>query len=1015
MLTHQIFQSNFLVLIILLTSCSSISGQDVQLNFHGLTEENGLSQGDQYHLSKDSKGLIWIGTENGLLRFDGHQIKKYQVNAEQPNSLSENHITSACFEDQENNLWFTSSNAINCYRRITDDFVSYTHPSNTNSYHGFHLDNQGQFWVQIGNQEKGALYFFNIKSGTFEQSIPMSGNKCAVIKNDQGIISQLISYSLPNRPGLILINLENGLRKEVFFQTTSNGKNRFFSSPTKGVFVDSDNIIWVGVYDGLGRYRLGDDKGLIETNRNKSIDSDLGWVWDIAELDNDHLLVAADCGLLLFDKLSNTFIKQFRHNSSDKYSCPVKKPNSILKDSSNVLLLAGAQQEIAFAHLNKNRFSSLPELKNQYITGIAEDFKNNFWCSTLDSGTYVYNQNKKLLFRTTKIKNSTHPDGHSNITPLYFFIKKNQTEWWGNIGNTFLFWNSISEKFEFKLPYFFGVRSTVADKINYNYQLSDGKNLIAKGETIYELLLSQEKADTLPWHNIQYLQLSTINIIFEDQNKHLYIGDDQGRLVILKEQNGQLHKLADFKDVGNIYAFEEESSKKMLWFSGSKGLGKIHTESFESRLFNQRKDNIPEEAYYGIAVDKMGQFWLPGNNGLVRYHPETKAFHRFGIADGLLSAVFNKNTCITATQTGEIWLGGKSGVNVFKPEAIKLLNIKPNIQLSRFLVNDEAFEVEGNINEKEELTFDYEQNTLSFQFAALDYSDPNANTFRCQMIGHDEEPVEQGTRNFIRYGNLPAGAYTFKVWGSNSDGVFNETPFELDINITPPFYQTWWFYLLCTLAISGIIYGVFKYRLEQALKVERLRVKISSDLHDDVGGLLSGLAMQSEFLELTATEEAKPKLQQIAELSRSAMSRMRDTVWVIDARKDKLENLIDRMNEHAEEVLTPKFFAYKIQSEGLDLAHEIPADIRQSLYLIYKEAATNIAKHSNGNEVKVVLKKQGANFEMLIQDNGKVEEKKYKTTGLGMSNMKMRAKQIDAELELSTQSGFTIKVKRKAF
>ncbi|MEO0735128.1 MAG: histidine kinase, partial [Bacteroidota bacterium] len=279
-----------------------------------------------------------------------------------------------------------------------------------------------------------------------------------------------------------------------------------------------------------------------------------------------------------------------------------------------------------------------------------------------------------------------------------------------------------------------------------------------------------------------------------------------------------------------------------------------------------------------------------------------------------------------------------------------------------------------------------------------------------ELEGYDEGRVASGTRNFVRYANLPAGKYTFKVWATNSDKVLNESPKVLGITIVPPFYQRWWFYLTCLVVLTGIIYGIFKYRLEQALKVERLRVKISSDLHDDVGGMLSGLAMQTEILELTATEETKPKLARIADLSRSAMSRMRDTVWAIDARKDKLENLVDRMREHAAETLSSRNFQYAIKLDTLDLKKNLATDVRQHLYLIYKEAITNVAKHSRGDTVNVTLSGRRG-FTMTIHDNGAVEEKDYKTTGLGLSNMRMRARAIGGELEISTEEGYLLRVR----
>jgi signal transduction histidine kinase len=179
------------------------------------------------------------------------------------------------------------------------------------------------------------------------------------------------------------------------------------------------------------------------------------------------------------------------------------------------------------------------------------------------------------------------------------------------------------------------------------------------------------------------------------------------------------------------------------------------------------------------------------------------------------------------------------------------------------------------------------------------------------------------------------------------------------------------------------MYAIFQYRLEQALKVERLRVKISSDLHDDVGGMLSGLAMQTELLEMTANEETKPKLARVAEMSRSAMSRMRDTVWAIDARKDTLADLLDRMREHAEETLASQNIQYGINVNRLELDRVLTTD--------------------------------GADgFALSIHDNGKVTTKNYKTTGAGLNNMRMRATSIGATFSINTDDGYLVLVRRKS-
>jgi signal transduction histidine kinase len=375
--------------------------------------------------------------------------------------------------------------------------------------------------------------------------------------------------------------------------------------------------------------------------------------------------------------------------------------------------------------------------------------------------------------------------------------------------------------------------------------------------------------------------------------------------------------------------------------------------------------------------------------------------------DGLFGSEFNGGAFYHAPD-GKIWAGGVGGLVIFHPDSIRNVPFEPQVQITRIFANDEPYETEQQAEVLEYLDMPYTQNTLSFEFVALEFSNPSANQFQYRLLGYDDNWVKSGKLGFARYANLPPGQYTLEILAANSDGVWSKTAKTLKINIQTPFYKTWWFYLLCAFSLGGIIYGWLWYRLQQALKIERMRVQISSDLHDDVGTLLAGLAMQSEALELTAPEKDKGKLQRISEISRNAMAHMRDTVWAIDARKDKLENLLDRMREHAEETLTPRDIRFDIQTDHLSLKQNLPTNIRQNIYLIYKEAITNAAKHTNGDTVAISLKKTGEGFEMRICDNGQVGEKGYKTTGLGTSNMQMRARKIGGRLEITRGEGFCV-------
>ena len=285
-----------IILFFLFCYCTAMKGQEMRLTFHHLNEENGLTQADKYFLSTDTEGYAWFGSEDGLLRFDGQQIKKYQADPADTSALSENIITSKCFEDSSGNLWFTTLNALNCYRRQQDDFISFSSKKPVKNYHAFHLQDE-KIWLRIGAGKEGALNLFDIPSASFELSVPLEGEQCFVVKNKNGQVREIISTALSGRRGLIWTDIETGNKKTIDFLFTSTGVKRQFASPTKGAFVDEDGVAWVGVYNGLGRYVPGQDDGVIETNRKATVDDDIGWAMAISAFDASRLFVATGKGL----------------------------------------------------------------------------------------------------------------------------------------------------------------------------------------------------------------------------------------------------------------------------------------------------------------------------------------------------------------------------------------------------------------------------------------------------------------------------------------------------------------------------------------------------------------------------------------------------------------------------------------------------------------------------------------------------------------------------------------------
>jgi nitrate/nitrite-specific signal transduction histidine kinase len=288
------------------------------------------------------------------------------------------------------------------------------------------------------------------------------------------------------------------------------------------------------------------------------------------------------------------------------------------------------------------------------------------------------------------------------------------------------------------------------------------------------------------------------------------------------------------------------------------------------------------------------------------------------------------------------------------------------------------------------------------------YFQNQKNTYSTKLEGFEDRWFYQGNTPSIRYNQLPAGDYILKVKGKDSRGNESENMLSIPITVKQIFYKRFWFIALVVLSIIGMMYLVFRYRLQQALAMERLRTKISSDLHDDVGSLLSGLAMQTELMEINASEADKSKLQKIAGISRNAISQMRDLVWSIDNRRQTTNDLIERIQELAEELLLPKGISFQFIHKNIKHPNrELSVQVKQNIFLIYKESITNILRHSDASHVELSISNHKTGCEFIITDNGSKKEC-YKSTGLGLLNMQLRAKAIKARLIFKQDKGFCV-------
>ena len=521
-----------------------------------------------------------------------------------------------------------------------------------------------------------------------------------------------------------------------------------------------------------------------------------------------------------------------------------------------------------------------------------------------------------------------------------------------------------------------------------------------------------------PLHN------ASPRFIMEASDKMLWIGSENG-LYKIDRNNASVKVYRAMEDetglASNVIYSIYEDENQNLWVGTTNGFNILSPQNDSIQTFSQ-KDGLASNIVCGFVPDGRGNIWITTYNGLSFFDQDKRSFRNFFRKDGLTHDEFNRFSYLHGPK-GNIYLGGVNGVNIFKTEDLLLIQNSPKPIISKItkynVKEDRTFTRYTNLSNLKELTLLPSDNYFGIHLTMPNFSSPRRNQFKAWLEGYDKKWSLQSKNPVLRYNKLPPGKYTLHITGNNAYGDWSEDELLLPIFVKPAFYETTWFYLTCLLITSIIIYLFFQNRLEQKLKMERIRTRLSSDLHDEVSGLLSGIAMQTDVLQMsTANPTNKQRLQHIGEVSRKAMSKMSDVIWSIDSRKDKVDELIKRMQEHADEILSPIDIAYQMKVERLDLQRKLPVTLRQNLYFIYKEAINNVAKHSGADKVDILLKNEGNHFIMQIKDNGINQQQKakngFKKTGQGLSNLKMRAYRIDAQIDfLQQEDGFEVALKRK--
>lgn len=534
--------------------------------------------------------------------------------------------------------------------------------------------------------------------------------------------------------------------------------------------------------------------------------------------------------------------------------------------------------------------------------------------------------------------------------------------------------------------------------------------------------------DTLTGQRIKYLDRDGANplrnergaYMLETSDTLLWIGTHQGGLIKVDRKKGtsvQYYNKSENPDYylpNNSIHIIHEDDDQTLWLGAANGL--IHFDPAAGRHMRYTKeDGLPDNQIAGLLPDGPDHFWISTYNGLSYFNKRNKTFRNFFSQDGLTHNEFNR-FAFFQDRSGRFYFGGMNGVNAFFTEDL-IREENPQLLLAEysFYQKDSLITRHLDLQQLQQIIIPAQNRFLNLKFMLTDLRRPESNTYSYKLEGYDEDWRYNGTDREIRFNYLPAGHFTLRVRGAVNNASWSTHQFSVDLIVKDYFYRQGWFISLMGISLLAVILLIRRFELRQAVKLERLRTRIASDLHDNVGSQLTLIGMYSDLLKARDGKVDKQFIEKIAQTSSAASSTMRDAIWTVDARNDQMEQLSNRMIDYLAEMFDPKDIRYHFHLHNMDTKSRIDLQIRKELFLSFKEAINNVCKHSDADEVTVRLENRDDRFEMLIRDNGRGREQGNGMSGQGLANMEMRAKRIGGTVEFIWEEGFVVKLQMKSF
>ena len=949
----------FFISFLFLVSLTSVVSAQYQ-PFRSYSIELGLSESVAHTMVQDEKGYIWVGTGYGLNRFDGQRFKQYY----EEDGLSNNRVNSLT-QDGSGRIWVGTDTGLSIFEKDTIYTPGYLQRFSRYSITAIFNDSKGSVWI-----------------GT-------DGNGIWKVSQDEIVESIDEKYGLPvervraideSEDGAIWLGSREGLAK-----ISIHGDVNFFASRfgapelrIRDLKAETPDRIWIATRKGLVLFNgsdfivYGEDSGLIDERVHAVTVESESRIW-----------LGTENGVSLYD--GESF-----ENFTREDGLPASIIYDTLKDREGNIWLGtlGGGISMYIGDYFKS-FDIDNGLTNNVVNGFGEDSSGNIWMATYGGGVLRYNGTDFDVFNEN--------DGLAD-NKVYSIIEDSDGRIWiGNSGGINIIENEEIIPFnEIDYP-LESVRKIFEDEEKEEFWIA----------TYNDGVFRYNENGYIRYHTGNGLLNNTVMDVKKAENGDIWLATYGGISVFDGDSFRHITIADGIPSNGVIHIFKDNRNR--TWLSTFNGVAILE----EGRIIRLPESENSEIISYFTIQDRDGKYYVGTNQGLYKVDPEIlvsstdptnrlKAFRLFNKNQGLISNELNAGGSLLASD-GSIWLGSVEGVSQFFPGNVRLNSTPPGIEFEEIMASGSM------LKSGQHYVLNDDQNFLQFSFKGLSFEAPDQIVYEYRMRG-----LEQGwqlTRESqIRYPSLSPGEYEFQVRAYNADGVPSAQLSEFSFEILYPFYLRWWFLILSGLFLMA--FGFFLYRyfgIRKQVDIERMRVQIASDLHDDVGSSLTEIALQTDLLQAgPGNDEIKKTMKQLGEQSRKVVSSLDDIVWSIDSRNDTAGDLTDRMQDYVNQVLSQKDIEVHYEFDDLKMQERLPVDVKENIYLIFKESVNNIAKHSNATKVYICFAFSGRNYELTIRDNGTAIQNGSRKSGQGLRNMHMRAERIGSEIQISENGGYKV-------